>query len=240
MKWLNRTLPTPAENLACDEALLDWCDDGGGDEILRFWEAKEYFVVTGYGDRVESEVNRANCAERAIPVLRRTTGGGTVLQGPGCFNYSLILKIDSAGPSRGIVSTNRHVMDNNQKAFQRLMDKSKIEVRGHTDLIVDGRKFSGNAQRRKKRFLLFHGSVLIRFDLDLIQAVLPMPSRQPTYRKNRSHQDFLTNLEVPAEAVQRTLQEVWNAFEPFEHDRSERIALLVRDKYATKEWTEKF
>ena len=37
MKQLDLTLPSPAENLACDEALLDWCEENGGEEILRFW-----------------------------------------------------------------------------------------------------------------------------------------------------------------------------------------------------------
>src|SRR5215475_5161081 len=92
MKWLDLTLPAPEENLACDEALLDLCDDGFDHEILRCWEPQQHFVVVGYSERVEKEVDRAACAARNIPVRRRTTGGGTVLQGPGCLNYSLILK----------------------------------------------------------------------------------------------------------------------------------------------------
>ena len=95
MKYLDLTLPTPEENLACDEALLDGCDDGDGPEVLRFWEPQKHFVVVGYSNRVESEVNVAACSELGIPILRRCSGGGTVLQGPGCLDYSLILRIDS-------------------------------------------------------------------------------------------------------------------------------------------------
>ena len=43
MKLLDLTLPSPAENLACDEALLDWCENGEGEEVLRFWESARTF-----------------------------------------------------------------------------------------------------------------------------------------------------------------------------------------------------
>jgi len=62
MKHLDLTLATPAENLACDEALLDWCEEGHrADEILRFWEAKEYFVVIGYANKAATEANLSAC-----------------------------------------------------------------------------------------------------------------------------------------------------------------------------------
>src|SRR5689334_4783234 len=95
MKLLDLTLPTPEENLACDEALLDRCDEGVGPAVLRFWQPQQYFVVVGYSNRVEREVNQEVCQARGIPILRRCSGGGAVLQGAGCLNYSLILRIDS-------------------------------------------------------------------------------------------------------------------------------------------------
>ena len=86
MRHLDLTIPSPAENLACDEALLDWCESGDGVECLRFWESPEPFVVVGYANKVETEVNVAACEARKIPILRRCSGGGTVVQGPGCLN----------------------------------------------------------------------------------------------------------------------------------------------------------
>ena len=47
MKWIDLTYDSPAENLACDEALLDHCEEGGEGEILRFWEPSAFFVVLG-------------------------------------------------------------------------------------------------------------------------------------------------------------------------------------------------
>ena len=92
MKYLDLTLPTPKENLACDESLLEACENESGGETLRVWSPKDYFVVLGYSNRIEEEVHTAFCEKNKLPVLRRVSGGGTVLQGPGCLNYSLILK----------------------------------------------------------------------------------------------------------------------------------------------------
>ena len=240
MKCLDLTLPTPAENLACDEALLDWCEEEYQGEILRFWEPREHFVVVGYANKVALEVNAAACAARGISIYRRCSGGGTVLQGPGCLNYSLVLKADESGPLHSIVSANRFVMERNRAAIEALSFPSEIEARGHTDLVLGGRKFSGNAQRRKKRFLLFHGTFLLRFDLALIETILPMPSRQPRYRRNRAHADFLMNLDVPVNAVKRSLCRAWGAAGPLEGVPREAIASLTRDRYATTEWIFKF
>ena len=93
MDCLDLTLPSPAANLACDEVLLDACEEGSGPEVLRFWEPREYFVVAGFSNSVVREANLEACRHIGVGVFRRCSGGGTVLQGPGCLNYSLALKI---------------------------------------------------------------------------------------------------------------------------------------------------
>jgi lipoate-protein ligase A len=235
MHCLDLTLPTPAENLACDEALLDFCEAGRGPELLRFWEPPGPFVVIGYANRVSAEVDRAACQSANVPILRRCTGGGTVLQAPGCLNYSLLLRIDGAEALRGIHSTNRFILERHAAAAAALIGKP-VEAQGHTDLAVGGRKCSGNAQRRRRRFLLFHGTFLLNLDIGLIEALLPMPSQQPAYRNNRVHRDFLTNLAVPADALKRALMEAWSATEPFEGFPLAAAASLARDKYETDAW----
>src|SRR5262249_40294273 len=151
-----------------DEALLDQCEAGEGDEVLRFWEPRHYFVVLGYADCVATEVNAAFCRQNTIPILRRSTGGGTVLQGPGCLNYSLVLKIKEDGPFQGITSTNDFVLHRHKTTLARLL-RAPVEKQGHTDLAIGGVKFSGNAQRRRKQALLFHGSLLLHLDLELVE-----------------------------------------------------------------------
>ena len=116
MKLLDLTLPSPAENLACDEMLLDAAEAGDGGEILRFWEPREHFVVVGYANKVATEVNVAACEARGIPVLRRCSGGGTVVQGPGCLNYTLVLRITADGPLHNIGIANQFIMRQNRAA----------------------------------------------------------------------------------------------------------------------------
>ncbi|MGB8368115.1 MAG: biotin/lipoate A/B protein ligase family protein [Limisphaerales bacterium] len=247
MKLLDLTLPSPAENLACDEALLDAAEAGTGGEALRFWESRESFVVVGYTNKVAAEVNVTACEVRGIPVLRRCSGGGTVVQGPGCLNYTLVLRITADGPLHNIGVANQFVMRQNRAAIQSLFHKSEtqnprpeIAVRGHTDLAIGERKFSGNSQRRRKHFLLFHGTFLLNFDLALVSELLPMPSKQPDYREHRAHTEFLTNLNVPAKEVKAALRRAWKAKEPLKGFPTEKIAALARDKYATREWNFKF
>ena len=239
MKYLDLTLPSPAENLACDEALLDWREEAGDEAILRFWESSEPFVVVGYANAIEAEVNVPNCKEKHIPIYRRCSGGGTVLQGRGCLNYALILRIEADSPLAGISGANKFIMERNREAIQSVAGK-ELSVQGHTDLAFGARKFSGNSQRRHKNFLLFHGTFLLNFDLTLVGDVLKFPSRQPDYRINRSHGDFLMNLDLPAVTVKAALQKVWKADLPLENPPLERVSKLAREKYATPEWNQKF
>jgi len=247
VKLVDLTLATPAENLACDEALLESCENGGGPEVLRFWQPREHFVVIGYANHVDIEVNRAACEAAGVPIFRRCSGGGTVVQGPGCLNYSLILRISGIDPLRNITTTNQFIMDRNRLALQPLSSKfetrnSKFEIsaRGHTDLAAGTLKFSGNAQRRRRHALLFHGTFLLEFNLDLIEKLLPMPSKQPDYRAGRPHREFLANLPFSAAAVKAALIEAWGAVGPLDRVPHEQIQSLVRDKYETKEWNFKF
>lgn len=252
MKWLDLTFPTPAENLACDEALLDWCEDESGEGILRFWEPQNYFVVVGYANKVSLEVDADACAKNKIPILRRCSGGGTVVQGPGCLNYSLILNFSRDESLQSITAANRFIMEKNREAIETEIRGQKSEIKiavcGHTDLTLrpspfalrPSQKFSGNAQRRKKKFLLFHGTFLLDFDLSFIEKILPMPSKQPDYRERRRHSEFLTNLSLPADAVKNALRHIWRANEPLEKIPNQRIELLARDKYVTDGWNFKF
>ncbi|HTH48046.1 MAG TPA: lipoate--protein ligase family protein [Candidatus Limnocylindria bacterium] len=209
------TLPpsTPAELLAWDEALLD-ATEAGGPEALWFWEAAEPFVVVGYGQEIAREVDEAACGRRGVPVLRRCSGGGTVVQGRGCLNYGLTLRIEEGGPLATITGTNAWIMERNRRALTTVLDHEMV-VRGHTDLALvtagGEKKFSGNAQRRKRTALLFHGTILLDFNLELIAELLRFPSAQPDYRRNRSHLDFIANTGLAAGAAIRALSAEWGA-----------------------------
>ncbi len=237
MELLDLTFPSPAANLACDEALLDACDHGDAGEVLRFWAPRDYFVVAGFSNALAREVNLDACRQAGVGVFRRCSGGGTVLQGPGCFNYSLVLRIDAHPALRTIPAANRHIMERHRDALSALLGRP-VQVRGITDLALGPLKFSGNAQRRKRRALLFHGAFLLRFDLSLMERFLTMPSRQPDYRQGRPHGRFLTNLDVPPSAVRDALRACWRADAPAPPPPDCRR--LVAEKYSRDEWNLKF
>ncbi len=250
LRRLDLTFTTPAELLATDEALLDWCEAGHGDEALVLWEPRGTFVVVGYANKVSTEVNVPACEMHGVPIFRRCSGGGTVVQMPGGLNYSLILRITESGPTRNISSANEYIMEKNREAVQLAIGQPSpaVSVRGHTDLALDTahsshavfKKFAGNSQRRRKHFLLFHGTFLLNCDLKLIGELLRMPTLQPHYRAGRTHEDFVTNLRLPAATMKDALVKAWNAEGEFKNPPLDEIRKLAREKYVTRDWNCKF
>ncbi len=236
----NLQAKTPAaELLATEEALLDYCEENEQPGFLSFWESHSYFVVLGYGKRLSAEVYQNECHRLGLPILRRASGGGTVVQGPGCLNYTLVLPIDSRPELESITATNRFIMEQTRAALAPLV-AGEMKVKGHTDLTMNGRKFSGNAQRRKRRCLLFHGSFLLNFDLELIYRTLRLPQQQPDYRKDRPHSEFITNLAIDREEIEEALKRAWNVTQETSPELnveiSGRAKALVEKKYGGDEW----
>lgn len=235
MKHLDLSLPHPAGNLALDEALLEGCETGRTGAALRFWESPVSFVVVGYANAAAREVDLDACRALGVPVLRRISGGGTVVQGPGCLNYTLVVPIATDPAWEGITTTNQRVMEVHAHVTSQLLGR-EVRREGDTDLAVGGVKFSGNAQRRKLRSLVFHGTFLLDFDLALIERLLPMPSRQPGYRQERAHGAFVANVPLERAALKAALAAAWQASEPLEEWPMGPTQQLVREKYSRDDW----
>jgi len=209
-----------------------------------------------YANQVAREARVEVCRDNHWGVYRRCSGGGCVVQGPGCLNYSLILPVEKGGPLRSVAAANRFIMEKHRDALQTLLDQRgqppgrapaagilaspRVTVEGHTDLAMNGWKCSGNAQRRARNWLLFHGTFLLSMDLAPIERALPMPTREPSYRNHRSHREFLVNLGLPATWLRNALCGSWEANEPLAEWPLRETASLARDKYATNEWNFKF
>ncbi len=209
LRLLDLTLSSPVENLALDEVLLDELDELGGDPTLRFWESDRLFVVLGRASRVTDEVDRATCEGDGIPILRRVSGGGTVLQGPGCLSYALVLPLDWHPALADIRSTNRLILERIAAALH--VWEPATGFCGISDLAIDGMKISGNAQRRTRNAVLFHGTILHGMRADLVARYLKHPSRQPDYRADRPHQSFLRTIDAPPQAIKQAIAAAWNA-----------------------------
>lgn len=236
MQFLDLTLPTPEENLACDDALFQQCERDGGPEVLRTWGPVSPFVVVGYGTRVLTEVNVENCATLGVPVLRRISGGGTIVQAPGCWNYSVIVRMDRGGELGSVTGTTSYVLERVAGAVSALAGR-RLERRGASDLAVGDRKVAGSAQRRGIRCALVHGCLLLNLDIDLVERLLPLPPRQPDYRRARSHTEFLMNLGLSPVDVSEAVAAAWQAVRTPAPYVPRDIPRLVRARYSRRNWT---
>ena len=238
MQRLALTLDTPAENLALDEALLDAAEAGEiAQGVLRLWEPAEYFVVLGRSSPVKKEVDLEACRRDAVTVLRRSSGGGTIVAGPGCLMFAVVLGYETAPQLRAVDVAHAFVLGRIAAAFS----ESSLPVTraGISDLILQDAesktgslKFSGNALRCKRNHLLYHGTLLYDFDLDRMSRWLHMPQRQPKYRSDRDHAEFVRNIPLSRAVLMETLTSCWNAHTELNTWPRERVAQLVREKYS--------
>ena len=239
MRYLDLTFPTPEENLACDEVLLDACENDGGEEILRVWEAPRPFVVLGCASRLRDEAHADWCKRSGIPLLRRASGGCAVVQGDGCLSFALILRIPEDGPLTSIRGTCASIVARHAESMRDLFG-DETRAAGLGDLALGDLKISGTAQRRRRRFMLVHGTFLLDFDLPLVGRSLAFPPRQPDYRRDRPHGEFLTNARASNEAVKAALRQTWAATETLADLPFEQINDLARTRHAASSWIGRF
>jgi lipoate-protein ligase A len=233
MDYLGLTLPTPAENLALDEALLLRAEAGPGREILRTWQWAAPAVVLGAGCTLAADVDEPTCAAEGVPILRRSSGGGTVLLGPGCLLYTLILAYDRSPELAQIRGSYCYILE-------RLCDSLHVpglRPAGTSDLAVGTVKVSGNAQQRKRHHFLHHGSLLYAFDVALVGRYLRAPARQPEYRHHRDHADFVSNLPLGAGELTQGLCQAFAAHDAVTDWPVDLVRDLVQTKYGQTEWT---
>lgn len=235
MLLLDLTLPSAAENVALDEALLDAAEAGEiDDEILRLWESPAPLVVVGRSSRVAAEVDLDACRAENVPVLRRSSGGASIVAGPGCLMYAVVLRYAGREHLRLLDEAHRHVLSAIAAALSTLV--ADVQPLGTSDLAVGRRKFSGNSVRCKRDHLLYHGTLLYDFDLALIERLLLMPPREPEYRRGRPHSEFLTSLGIPAHVLGQALARGFAAREPLIDWPRERTARLVAERYSRDAW----
>jgi lipoate-protein ligase A len=100
-------------------------------------------------------------------------------------------------------------------------------------------KVSGNALRVRRHGVLYHGTLLDAFDLELVGRVLRHPPREPDYRGRRSHGAFLANLGLGRATLEAAVRAAFGAAEAATEWPADRVARLVRDRYAAADWTER-
>jgi lipoate-protein ligase A len=154
------------------------------------WRSSAPQIVLGAGSRPEAELVMETVLKDKIPVLRRKGGGCAVVLDPG----NLVVARTEFAPGIG----------RNQAHFRRLTKwlLSGLEFIGITglrpvgisDLACGDRKVAGSSLYRARNTLLYSVCLLVNADLPLMDRYLKHPPREPSYRKGRSHLDFVCSL----------------------------------------------
>ena len=236
MKLLHLTHESAATNLAIDEALLESAEATGNyPEILRFWEPPNPLVVLGRSSPIEQEANVSYCQSEQIRILRRCSGGQSIVTGPGCLMYAVLLDYRQRPELRMLDQAHLFVMTQMRRAIARL--GIEVEMQGTSDLTYQGRKFSGNALRCKKNWFIYHGTMICDFNINLIAKCLGNPIREPAYRAGRSHRDFLTQLPTTSNRLAQAIVDQWGANQELNDWPEEMANRLASKKYANQKWT---
>lgn len=234
MTYLETGSLDPYYNLAFEEYILTHRMEG---DILILWQ-NENTVVIGQNQIAEAEVDLQFVKEHGIKVVRRTTGGGAVYHDKGNLNYSFITE---AGEMEEMTMERfaRPVVE----ALQKL--GLHAEISGRNDVLVNGCKVSGTAQRIYKNRILFHGTLLFDVDEEMVAGALRVDPLKFQGKHTKSVSSRIANIrsflgeDMEMKDFWAHLRKEWGK-EAVEGSvakaEEEEILSLRNEKYATKEW----
>jgi len=151
--------------LAMEENLADHCEE----DVFFLWQV-EPTVIFGRNQVLEAEVNVEYCEQNGIQYYRRKSGGGCVYADKGNIMLSYI--------------TPKVMAD---EAFAAFLNKLADALRNlglpavkteHNDVLIDGRKVSGNALFQKEKASIVHGTLLYDEDLEVMQKTITPPKQK--------------------------------------------------------------
>jgi len=248
--WRLLDVETPeraAMNLAIEEAIFFEKIDGKVPPTVRFWRNRSA-VVIGYSQSAKAEVNLRLCADKGVQIVRRFTGGGAVYHDLGNLNYSIAVEADHPLLKGLDIAESYRVfcsaIAEGLGGFEAILTFSPP-----SDLLVGGRKISGNAQSRRKGAIFHHGTVLVNANLDLLAEVLNPLENGPCISSVMSRRGPVTNLadEIGHRVnIERVKEALRGGFERAFSVGLEKGALsleerriahrLYAEKYSRKEW----
>lgn|SRR3989338_786936 len=234
-----------AQNMALDEAVMKNCV-AYGKPTLRFYRWKPSAVSIGYFQSLEQEVDTAKCRELGVDVVRRSTGGGAVFHDAE-LTYSFVCPVDAALTPKNILDSYRHICGGLIHGFRELgLMAAFVPL---NDLVVNGKKVSGNAQTRREKTLLQHGTILIDVDVDKMFSLLKVPNekirdklisdvKQRVTSINREAGKAYAYDEV-AQAMKKGFERHFKATlvdEPFTAEERKLAGQIAAQKYSRPEW----
>ncbi len=254
-----RSLPLEVRNgfwnMALDEAILRKAIKKKVPNTLRFYKWKPSTASIGRNQSLHNEIDIEFAKKRGFNVVRRITGGGAVFHDETReITYSIVCPIKTLE-----VLGAKKVIDQFEIITQGIILgltnnglKPEKDIIHCPAILLDGKKFSGNAQLRRKGFILQHGTILLDINPELMYSVLKAPenvgkSRMvrsvrakcigiKNYIKNYDEQKLVNSLERGfQESLGIELEK--NSFTIEENILAET---LVKDKYSNKKWLNKY
>jgi lipoate-protein ligase A len=208
MLFLENRSTDPAYNLALEEHLVINDDRAW----LMLW-SNDPVVVVGRNQHTENQVDRRFAEKNGIQVVRRLSGGGAVYHDLGNLNFTFVVR-DALARRNDFAAFAQPVID--------VLRSYGVDATfsGRNDMIVAGKKFSGNAQYNHGATVLHHGTILWDSDLSVLNRVLK-PKQRVEARGVDSHESRVANLidHVPAHLTRAR----------FERDLVERLTSEATD-----------
>lgn len=152
--------------------------------------AAEPTVVLGISGKPDQLVHLEKAKEKGIPLIKRYSGGGTVIVDGDTVLSTLILK---AADLPYVEKFPGPIMAWSEDLYRPVFSHLGEFRARENDYVLGHVKFGGNAQAITKNKFVHHTSFLWHFQSHHME-VLKLPAKQPAYREGREHADFLCSL----------------------------------------------
>ncbi len=225
----------PFLNLALEEHLLR----DSADEVFLLWQSRPA-VVVGKHQNALAEINHRYVREHGITVARRLSGGGTVFHGEGNLNFTFIRH----GEPGKLVDFRRFIAP----ITGYLATLGVEAVQGpKNEILVSGKKVSGNAEHVYRNRVLHHGTLLFEADLSVLQESIRVKTGRYIDKAVQSNRSEVMNLReclsasLSAEAFRDGLLQYVSrsegaSMEGFDRVDMEKVQQLAEGKYRTWDW----
>jgi lipoate-protein ligase A len=236
MKWRVIKLETRSacSNMAVDNAIMDGQRSMTSPPTIRFYKWMPSAVSIGCFQSMNDEVDIDRCKELGVSYVRRITGGGAVYHdSEGEITYSVIAP--EATFPKNIIESYKMICG---WAISGLAGLGiKAEFAPINDIIVEGKKISGNAQARKNGVLLQHGTVLYNTDIKRMFNVLKVSKEKISDKMIESAEERVTRVVDHSSTTQDGLYEA--LLKGFVEGKDYEFGQLNRDEIAVAEGLEK-